>query len=87
MVKVVYGKNFIRSAKKLDKKLQIKLADKIYSLQKNAFNPSLHTKNLSGKLVGLYSFRITRDWRVILQFLDPQTIQLIDVANRKDIYR
>lgn len=87
MVKVVYGAYFLRSARRLDKKLQIKLSDKISVFQKNPFNSFLHTKNLSGKLVGFYSFRITRDWRVTFQFLNPEVVKLIDVDHRKDIYR
>ncbi len=49
--------------------------------------PKLHSKPLVGKLKGFYSFRITRNWRVIFSFLDRETIFLIDVAHRKDIYR
>lgn len=47
----------------------------------------LHTKYLTGRLPGLLSFRITRDWRVIFKFNDAHTIQLIRVRHRKDIYR
>jgi len=87
MVTVRYGDHFFRSAKKLPRKQQEKLAVLIELLSANPFNPKLHTKHLTGKLSGLYSFRITRDWRVIFQFVSSQEIQLIEVANRKDIYR
>jgi len=63
----------------LDKLIQI--------LKENPFHSSLHTKHLSGKLSGLLSFRITRDWRVIFRFLEPDIIQLIEAADRKDIYK
>jgi toxin YoeB len=84
---IIYGKSFLKSAKKLPFKGQKKLADLIFLLQKNPFNPLLHTKSLSGPLSGLYSFRITRDWRVIFQFLDENTIKLLLVGHRKDIYQ
>ncbi|MBI3260765.1 type II toxin-antitoxin system RelE/ParE family toxin [Candidatus Berkelbacteria bacterium] len=55
--------------------------------QTNPFAPQLHSKKLVGTLTGFCSFRITRDWRVIFRFLDPTTVELVDVAHRRDIYR
>lgn len=87
MVRIVYGNAFLKSARKLSGKLKIKLANLITYLQKNPFDSALHTKYLSGRLAGLLSFRITRNWRVIFKFIEPGLIQLIEVANRKDIYK
>ena len=87
MIRVVYHKNFLKSAKTLPEFQQSKFADLIEILRENPFNPVLHTKRLTGKLAGFLSFRITRDWRVIFQFLSPDIIQLIRVKHRKDIYR
>lgn len=87
MIAVQYSDYFLRSARKLPKEQQEKLVPRIELLSENPFHPKLHSKHLTGKLSGLYSFRITRDWRVIFQFVSPQQIELIDVANRKDIYR
>lgn len=87
MIQITYHHNFLKSAKKLPKFQQNKLAHLLEYLQNNPFYPSLHTKRLTGDLVGLLSFRITRDWRVIFQFLDHETIQLLDIKHRKDIYR
>ena len=87
MVTVSYSKYFLSQSKKLPKAQQEKLAKLIELLSENPPHPQLHTKHLTGRLSGLYSFRITRDYRVIFQFLSPSEIQLIDVAHRKDIYR
>jgi len=87
MIEIRYGKNFLKSAKVLPTRTRKKLASLIPLLEHNPFHLHLHAKQLSGKLTGLISFRITRDWRVIFQFLDPRTIQLLRVAHRKDIYR
>lgn len=46
----------------------------------------IYNKNFL-KSVGFYSFRITRDWRVIFQFENPEVIKLIEMGHRKDIYR
>lgn len=86
-MKVVYTSSFLKSAKHLPAKIQTKLDSLLVLLAANIYHPLLHTKQLSGNLGGFYSFRITRDYRVIFQFLDQQTVQLIKAADRKDIYR
>jgi len=87
MILLIYSKSFLKSTRRLPKKLQIKLAKQLELLQQNPFHPLLHTKSLVGQLVGLYSFRITRDWRVIFKFENPEVIKLIEVGHRKDIYK
>ncbi len=66
---------------------QNKLATLLLTLLSDPFHPSLHTKRLSQPLIGLLSFRITRDFRVTFRFIDKETIQLIDARHHKDIYR
>jgi addiction module RelE/StbE family toxin len=87
MVRVLYTDRFLRSARSLPAAQQTKLAAQLESLRDNPFHRTLHTKALSGQLSGLYSFRITRDWRVIFQFLSSDTVSLVDVGHRRDIYR
>ncbi len=87
MISLVYSNHFLKSAKKIPKLQQEKLAKLLETVQKNPFHSQFHTKPLSGQLSGLYSFRITRDWRVIFQFLSPDKIQLVEVGHRKDIYK
>lgn len=87
MIALVFGDGFLRSAEKLPVTQQNKLARLLLLLKENPFHPTLHAKPLSGRFSGLYSFRITRDWRVIFQFVEPRKIKLLDVAHRKDIYR
>ncbi|MDP1538738.1 MAG: type II toxin-antitoxin system mRNA interferase toxin, RelE/StbE family [bacterium] len=86
-MKIVYSSEFLKSAKFTPKPIQKKLADLLEIFQSNPFHPKLHTKPLVGKLKGFYSFRITRDWRVIFIFLNSETISLIEIAHRKDIYK
>jgi len=86
-MKIVYSNDFLKSAKRLPKPIQKKLADLLEILQNNPFHHKIHAKPLVGRLKGFYSFRITRDWRVIFIFLNSETISLIEVAHRKDIYR
>ena len=85
---IIYSKGFIKSAKLVPKTIQNRLTDSLEVLKNDPFHPALHTKPLTGDLKGFYSFRITRDWRVIFSFMENQRmISLIDVAHRKDVYR
>lgn len=86
-MKIVYGKRFKRSARDISAKLQVKLAELLEILKEKPFHPFLHTKPLAGELKGIFSFRINRDWRATFYFLDENTIYLLEVDNRKDIYR
>ncbi|MBI2635515.1 MAG: type II toxin-antitoxin system mRNA interferase toxin, RelE/StbE family [Parcubacteria group bacterium] len=56
-------------------------------LSLNPFHSSLHTKPLTGKLSGFYSFRLSRDYRVIFKIISSEEIYLIRVGHRRDIYR
>lgn len=87
MIRIVYHANFLKSSAHLPQAQQQKLAKLIGVFQENPFHSLLHTKRLTKELAGFLSFRITRDWRVIFQFLDADTIQLLRVRNRKDAYR
>ncbi|HEC30603.1 MAG TPA: hypothetical protein ENI66_01145 [Candidatus Yonathbacteria bacterium] len=87
MIRISYERNFLKNVAKLPVYQQDKLAILLPTLQSDPFHPSLHTKRLSQPLIGILSFRITRDYRVTFRFLDEETIQLIDARHRKDIYR
>ncbi len=87
MLRIVFGKRFLNSVRALPNAQQKKFDALLLRLQRNPFDPLLHTKHLTGPLAGLLSFRIARDWRVIFQFIDPNTIQLIVAKHRKDIYQ
>ena len=87
MIRIVYHSDFLKSAKHLPQKQQKKLSELVELLERNPFHPLLHTTRLTGELIGFLSFRITRDWRVIFQFLDVETVQLLRVKHRKDAYR
>jgi addiction module RelE/StbE family toxin len=87
MPRLLESEHFLKSAQKLPKHQQQKLADLIEHLRTNPKDPLLHAKKLSGKMSAWHSFRITRDWRVVFEFLSEETILLLKVAHRKDIYR
>lgn len=87
MVRIYYSDNFFKLAQKLPEKQKLKLVALLVLLRENPYSPKLHTKSLSGNLAGIFSFRITRDVRVLFKFLSPEAVMLIDLGSRKDIYR
>ena len=87
MYTILFGDKFLNSAKKLGKSIVIKLNFQLSLLQQDPFHAKLHTKPLHGKLAGFYSFRIGRDYRIIFKFLGNQTILLVIVSHRREVYR
>jgi len=86
-MKIVYSEAFLKSAAKLPLNQQRKLDRLLALCAENPFDPRLHTKRLVGSLHGFLSLRLTRDWRALFQFNDAETIQMLRVAHRTDIYR
>ncbi len=80
---IIYDSDFIKDVRRLPVELQNKLADLLLILKRDPFDSLLHTKSLSAPLQGLFSFRITRDYRVGFKFNSSHTIQLL-VADRRD---
>ena len=87
MYTIVFSKRFVALSRKLSQKLKLKLKENFDLLSRNPFHPSLHTKPLTGKLAGFYSFRLGRDYRVIFHFIDNDTIMLIRVMPRGKVYK
>ena len=84
---VIYGSDFSKDVQKLPSDVRDKLSDLIELLKENAFDPRLHAKPLSAPLQGLFSFRITRDYRVAFKFAASRLIQLLATDKRDKIYQ
>jgi len=84
---ILYGRGFLKDVQKLPPPIQDKLADQIEIARKDIFDSRLHTKALSRPLLGKYSLRVTRDWRVGFIFLGPHKVFLLAADNRKRIYK
>ena len=87
MAELVFSKQFEQSIKSLPPKVQEKMAGRLEILRVDPFDSRLHTKHLAGKLQERLSFRITRAWRVIFEFIKPDTIHVLKITQRKDAYR
>lgn len=84
---VIYDKGFLKDASDLPAALQKELSELIEILKQNPFDHRLHTKQLGAPLQGMFSFRITRGYRVGFRFCASHKIQLLAVDRRDKIYK
>jgi addiction module RelE/StbE family toxin len=84
--KIHYTTDFAKAYKKLPARIQKTVDRKDQLFRENPFNPSLRTHKLHGPLKGLWSFYVTRSYRVLFEFLDGQTAIFYDVGIH-EIYR
>ena len=84
---VSYGSGFLKDVRALPLEAQEKLVKLLDMLRRDAFDARLHTKALSAPLVGRFSFRITRRYRVFFYFKNANMAVFFEIDHRKDIYR
>lgn len=87
MMTVVFSAKAMKRVALLPSRTASAFAQLLLLLREEPFSAKLHTKALSGRLSGLYSFRIARDWRCIFSLRDQETIWIVDVGHRREIYR
>ena len=85
-MKIVYADEFKREFRKLPLFVQ-----RLYKIQEERFrsnwrDPRLHLKQLRG-INSPFSFRVTRNWRVLFIFVKEDTVLFATIGNRKDVYR
>ena len=64
---------------------------RLYDIQEERFifnvrDPRLHIKKLKD-IDGVFSFRITRNYRALFYFQNKVSVVFFDIDHRKDIYR
>lgn len=84
---VLYDGDFLKDVRRLPGECQEKLSELLEIIRYDPFDPRLHTKPLAAPLQGLFSFRITRDWRVGFKFKTREAIQLLAADRRDKIYQ
>ena len=85
-MKLVYAEEFRKAFYKLPKRIQER-----YRSQESLFRASsrdlrLHLKKLKGHPT-VFSFRITRAYRALFAFVEKETVLMITIGHRKDVYR
>jgi len=86
MIKINYHREFIKEFKKLPDNIRSKLVSLEEIFREDPFGSSIYIKKLKGKLSSFFSFRVTRDYRVIFRFVSKDEVDFLSVRHRKDIY-
>lgn len=80
-----YTADFRKAYKKLPRAVQDTVDRKDIFFRQDPFYPGLRTHKLHGPLDGLWSFWVTRDYRILFEFIKDGAI-FYDVGTH-DIYR
>ena len=83
---VIYADEFRKCFLKLPKEIQSLFRKQEKIFRKYWRDPRLHVKKLSGHPL-LFSFRVTRNYRVLFHFISENTVLFATIGNRKNIYR
>ena len=85
-MKIIKTEDFTRAFDKLPKEIE-----RLYQIQEERFkenwrDPRLHIKKVKS-LKYAFSFRITRNYRVLFYFQDGKTAIFFEIGHRKETYR
>ena len=91
MVELIWDERFKKIYSKWihdHQELKALFAKKIVLFQEDPFHPSLKSHTLSGVMKGLWSFRITYEYRLVFDFVDEgrNQIVLIDIGSHEEVY-
>lgn len=85
-MKIVYAEEFWKQFQKLPAEIQDQYRKQEALFRENWQDARLHAKKLHGHPV-TFSFRITRNYRVLFLFVDDQVALFATIGHRKDAYR
>lgn len=81
-----YSSHFIKSHKKLSKKIQHKVIEKIFIFEHDEFDPALNNHKLHGEYGGYRSINITSDVRAIYRKISDENYYFEDVGTHSKLY-
>lgn len=85
-MQIHYTEQCIRGFRSLPKEIQQLAIRQETIFRGDASDPRLHTKVLKGKLKGLYSFRVTRNYRVLYAWKGKNEVLFYEIGDRQYIY-
>ena len=85
-MKIIYAEEFFRHFHRLPKNIQRLFRTQESRFKENWRDPRLHIKKLNDHPFP-FSFRITRQYRVLFSFVDTDTVLFGAIGNRRDVYR
>ena len=82
-MRIVYSPRFARRYKKLPRSVKLAAEHNEQLFRKNPFDASLNTHKLKGRLRGFWSFSIGREYRIVFEFAEGNTVYFHDVGNHR----
>lgn len=83
---IIYSPTFRKGYKKLPKSIKLIAEKKENIFREDPHDESLETHKLHGKLKDFWSFSITKEYRIIFEFIDETTVYFHTVG-KHDIYK
>jgi len=88
-MKILFTPSFTRALRTLWKKnpeLENVFWKKVEIFHHSPFHTSLKTHNLGGKLKGLRSFSLTKDIRIVFEFMPDGTALFSNIGDHDEVY-
>lgn len=85
-MEIIKTSEFNKALKRLPKDIQRLCQEQEQRFESNWRDPRLHVKKVKS-LPFAFSFRITRNYRVLFYFKNISTVVFFDADHRKDIYK
>ena len=89
MIEAVWDSGFKRAYKKRVKanpRLRARFWERLGDFLEEPFSAHLRTHKLGGKLAGQWAFSVDDDCRVLFEFIDSDSVLLIDVGTHDEVY-
>ncbi|MDO8579590.1 MAG: type II toxin-antitoxin system mRNA interferase toxin, RelE/StbE family [bacterium] len=83
---IISSKNFEKSLKKINPKIQLVLGAKLRIFMNDPWNFTLNNHTLHGSMRNYRSINITGDYRAIYEEYDKNTVRLIDIDTHSGLY-
>ncbi len=86
-MKIIYSRKFLKRYRRLDYKLQMKIADRTEIFKQNPSHPLLRNHALHGEMQGKRAISVTGDMRIVFQEFEGYTVVLfLDVGKHSLVY-
>ncbi|OGK67013.1 hypothetical protein A2313_01640 [Candidatus Roizmanbacteria bacterium RIFOXYB2_FULL_41_10] len=82
-MKIYYSSKFAKEYKRLPKKIKLLAEKKELVFRKNPHEPLLKTHKLKGRLEDFWSFSINREYRIIFELKDSNTVWFLSVGTHR----
>jgi addiction module RelE/StbE family toxin len=85
-IKNIYYSSYFKKSLRKYSSYKVQIIKKLKKFIENPFDPSLKTHKLTGKLSSYWSFSIDYNLRIIFEFIDKESVGLIDIGTH-EIYK